>query len=149
MTDRVLELLRTRPDLAGLAAFLCDFDVRRARHGEQVHLASGASLEPIAGDDMGGTYFLSRGTAVLHASDDGHASLVADSVGEALEIAVRLPWWCETMTDERDEEDLRAAMRAADDEARKDFAPDLDAQRAELIHGPGLPDRPLVELLAL
>lgn len=48
-----------------------------------------------------------------------------------------------------DEEGLRAAIRAADDRARENFAPDLDAQRAALIHGLGLPDRPLVELLAL
>ena len=149
MTDRVLELLRTRPDLAELAAFPFDFDVGRARHCPQVHLASGAPLEPIAGDDTGGTYFLSGGMAVLHASDDGYASLLADSVSEALEIVVRLPWWCEDITAEMDEEGLRAAIRAADDQAREDFAPELDAQRAALIHGLGLPDRPLAELFAL
>ncbi|MFI0822733.1 hypothetical protein ACH4TX_45060 [Streptomyces sp. NPDC021098] len=149
MTDRVLELLRTRPDLAELAAFPFNFDVSRVRHCERVHLASGASLEPIAGDDTGGTYFLSGGTAVLHASDDGYASLVADSVTEALQILVRLPRWCETMTTEMDEEALRAAIHAADDQAREEFAPDVHAQRAALIHGLGLPDRPLVELLAL
>ncbi|MFD7506506.1 hypothetical protein [Streptomyces sp. NPDC059850] len=149
MTDRVLELLRTRPDLAELAAFPFNFDVCRAEHLEQVHLASGASLEPIAGDDMGGTYFLSGGTAVLHASDDGYASLVADNVSEALEITIRLPWWCETITADMDEESLRAAIRAADGQAREDFAADLDARRAALIHGLGLPDRPLVELFAM
>lgn len=149
MTDRVLALLRTRPDLAELAAFPFNFDVRRARHCERVHLASGSPLEPIAGDDTGGTYFLSGGTAVLHASDDGYASLVADSVSEALEIIVRLPWWCESITAETDEEGLRAAVRAADAQVREDFAPGLDAQRAALIHGLGLPDRPLVELLAM
>ncbi|WP_405594700.1 hypothetical protein OG741_02675 [Streptomyces sp. NBC_01410] len=149
MTDRVLELLRTRSDLAELAAFPFDFDVDRAYHVEAVHLASGVSLEPIAGDDTGGTYFLCGGTAVLHASSEGDASLLADSVGEALEILVRLPGWCDHISAELDEEELLAEIRAADDEAREEFAPELDVQRAALISGLGLPDRPLVELFAM
>ncbi|MER5501175.1 hypothetical protein ACFYXP_36695 [Streptomyces sp. NPDC002466] len=149
MTDPVLELLRSRPDLAELAAFPFNFDVDRAYHVEEVHLASGASLEPIAGDDTGGTYFLSGGTAVLHASSDGCASLFADSVGDALQMLVRLPWWCEELSDGMDEEALLAAVRRADEEAREEFAPELDEQRAALIGGLGLPDRPLTELFAL
>ncbi|MCX4673341.1 hypothetical protein OG453_43050 [Streptomyces sp. NBC_01381] len=149
MTDRVLELLRGRPDLAELAAFPFNFDVSRAYHVEDVHLASGASLEAIAGDDTGGTYFLCADQAVLHASSEGDAVLIADSVGEALEMLVRLPEWCEGLTAELDEEGLRAQVRAGDDEAREEFAPELDAQRAALVSGLGLPDRPLVELFAL
>ncbi|MFD9033255.1 hypothetical protein ACFVZW_19195 [Streptomyces sp. NPDC059567] len=149
MTDRVLDLLRSRPDLADLAAFPFNFDVGRAYHVEPVHLASGASLEPIAGDDTGGTYFLSGGTAVLYASSEGSAVLLADSVGEALEMRIRLPWWCENISGELGEEELRAELRAADEEAREEFAPELDAQRAALIGGLGLPERPLAELVAL
>ncbi|WP_406306975.1 hypothetical protein OHA61_38115 [Streptomyces sp. NBC_00885] len=149
MTDRVLELLRTRPDLAELAAFPFDFDVGRAYHVEAVHLASGAELEPIAGDDTGGTYFLCGGTAVLYASSEGDASLLADSVGEALEILVRLPAGCDHISAELDEEELLAEIRAADDEAREEFAPELDVFRAALISGLGLPDRPLVELVSM
>lgn len=149
MTDPVLHLLRTRPELAQTAAFPFDFDVSRAYHVEDVHLASGASLEPIAGDDTGGTYFLSGGTAVLYASSEGDAVLIADSVTEALEMLVRLPGWCEGLTADLDEEALRAVVRACDDEAREEFAPDLDADRAALVAGLGLPDRPLTELLAM
>ncbi|MFF8288946.1 hypothetical protein ACF068_06870 [Streptomyces sp. NPDC016309] len=149
MTDRALELLRSRPDLAEQAAFPFDFDIDRAYHVEEVRLASGASLEAIAGDATGGTYFLCGGTAVLHASSDGYASLLADSVTEALEILVRLPWWCEDVTAGLDEEGLRAAVRRGDAEAREEFAPDLDAQREALVRGLGLPDRPLAELHAL
>ncbi|MFE2941080.1 hypothetical protein ACFXKG_18745 [Streptomyces sp. NPDC059255] len=149
MTDRVLDLLRTRPDLAALAAFPFGFDVDGAYHVEAVHLASGAPLEPVAGDDTGGTYFLCGGTAVLYASSEGDAVLLADSVGEALEILVRLPEWCEDLSPEMDEAELVAAVRAADDKAREEFVPDLDARRAALISGLGLPDRPLTELLAL
>ncbi|WP_405817766.1 hypothetical protein OG705_01440 [Streptomyces sp. NBC_00838] len=149
MTDRVLRLLRTRPELAALAAFPFDFDLDRAHHVEDVHLASGASLEPIAGDDTGGTYFLCGGTAVLHASSEGDAVLIADSVSEALEMLIRLPWYCENISGDLDEEQLRAAVEAGDAEAREEFAPELDAHRAALLAGLGLPDRPLTELAAL
>ncbi|MGI5350623.1 hypothetical protein ACQEU8_20960 [Streptomyces sp. CA-250714] len=150
MSDPVLEILRTRPELAEPAAFPFGFDVRRAYHVEEVHLASGAPLEPIAGDDTGGTYFLCGGTAVLYASSEGDAALLADSVGEALEILVRLPWWCkDVVSTEMDEAELLAALRAADDRAREEVAPQLDAQRATLLSGLGLPDRPLVELVAM
>ncbi|MET7359892.1 hypothetical protein ABZS76_15745 [Streptomyces sp. NPDC005562] len=149
MTESALEILRTRPDLAELAAFPFNFDLDRAYHVEEVHLASGASLEAIAGDDTGGTYFLCGGREVLHASSDGYASLVAGSVEEALEILIRLPWWCEDVSADMTEEELHAAVREGDEEARSEFAPDLDAQRATLLHGLGLPDRPLTELVAL
>ncbi|GHE47708.1 hypothetical protein [Streptomyces capitiformicae] len=125
MTDRVLELLRAHPDLAALAAFPFGFDVSRAYHVEEVRLASGAALEPIAGDDTGGTYFLCGGTAVLHASSAGDAVLIADSVGEALQILVRLPERCGHGPAE------------------------LDARRAALLSALGLPDRPLAELVAM
>lgn len=149
MTDRILELLHARPDLAELAAFPFNFDVSRAYHVEAVHLASLASLEPIAGDDTGGTFFLCGGTAVLHASSEGDAVLLADSVGEAIEMLVRLPWWCEDISVELDEAGVLAVVRAADDEAREEFAPELDEQRAALLSGLGLSDRPLTELVAL
>ncbi|MEU1470030.1 hypothetical protein ABZ434_17575 [Streptomyces sp. NPDC005761] len=149
MTDPFLELLRTRPELAEAAAFPFGFDVGRAYHVEDVHLASGASLEPIAGDDTGGTFFLSGGKAVLYASSEGDAVLIADSVGEALEMQIRLPEWCENLSEELDEEAMRAAVQVSDAEAREEYAPELDEQRAALITGLGLPDRPLVELFAM
>ncbi|MET9557144.1 hypothetical protein [Streptomyces sp. NPDC006645] len=149
MTDRVLSLLRARPELAAVAAFPFNFDIDRARHVEDVHLASGAPLEPIAGDDTGGTYFLCAGTAVLYASSEGDAVLIADSVSEALETLVRLPWYCETISGDLDEDRLRAEVDAADEEAREEFAPELDAQRAALLTGLGLPERPLTELVAM
>ncbi|MFE1234336.1 hypothetical protein [Streptomyces sp. NPDC058745] len=148
MTDPVLELLRRHPDLAALAAFPFQFDLERARHVEDVHLASGAPLEPIAGDDTGGTYFLCEGGAVLHASSEGDAALLADSVGEALEILIRLPWWCEEVSADLGEDELAAVLRAGDTEAKEEFAPELDEQRARLLAGLGLPDRPLTELVA-
>ncbi|MGW4227825.1 hypothetical protein ACWEF9_00820 [Streptomyces sp. NPDC004980] len=84
MTERVPEVLRSRPDLAELAAFSFDFEVCRAYHVEGVDLASGATPEPIAGDDTGGTFFLcGEGKAALHVSSEGDAALLADGAGEA------------------------------------------------------------------
>lgn len=48
-TERALELLRQRSDLADLVAFPFDFDLERAEHGEAVRLASGAVLQAVAG----------------------------------------------------------------------------------------------------
>ncbi|MDQ1007624.1 hypothetical protein QFZ82_002109 [Streptomyces sp. V4I23] len=149
MTDPVLRLLRERPDLAELAAFPFGFDIGRAYHVEDVHLASGASLEPVAGDDTGGTYFVCADGAVLYASSEGEAVLVGGSVTEALEILVGLPSYCEGIEPGLDEEQLLAALREADAGAREQFAPELDAQRAALVSGLGLPVRPPLELLGL
>lgn len=149
MKDPALELLRTRPDLAELAAFPFDFDIARAYHVEDVRLASGAPLEPVAGDDTGGTYFVCGDGAVLYASSEGEAVLIADSVTEALETIIRLPRWCEGIRPGLDEEQLLAAVREGDEEAREQFAPELDVQRAALLSGLGLPERPLVELAAM
>lgn len=45
MTERALESLRRRPRLAELAAYAFNFDLQRAKHGEEVRLASGTVLE--------------------------------------------------------------------------------------------------------
>ncbi|WP_367320175.1 hypothetical protein [Streptomyces sp. HUAS ZL42] len=63
MTDHALRLLRQNPHLAELAAFPFDFDLRRAEHGEEVRLASGGPLEPVAGDGTGGSALLPHGQA--------------------------------------------------------------------------------------
>ena len=67
MTERALRLLRQDPRLAELAAFPFAFDLSRADHVEEVRLASGGPLEPVAGDDSGGTYFVCGDGSVLYA----------------------------------------------------------------------------------
>ncbi|NWF29299.1 hypothetical protein HW130_24095 [Streptomyces sp. PKU-EA00015] len=114
-----------------------------------MHLASGASLEPVAGDDTGGTYFVCADGAVLYASSEGDAVLVGGSVTEALEILIGLPSYCEGIAPGLDEAALLAEVGAADEEARESFAPELDTQRAALLNGLGLPARSLVELNAM
>lgn len=90
---RAFGLLAAQPALAGLAARSFGFDLRRAGHGGAVRLASGAPLEPIAGDDTGGTYFVCGGGAVLYADREGRAGVIGDSPDEALELLVGLPCW--------------------------------------------------------
>ncbi|MBT2364134.1 hypothetical protein J7E88_02010 [Streptomyces sp. ISL-10] len=116
-----------------------------------MHLASGASLEPVAGDDTGGTYFVCEDGTVLYASSEGDAGVVGDSVSEALEVIIRLPFpgHCQGLLPDLDEAALLAEVSAADEEARESFAPELDAQRAALLSGLGLPSRSLVELNAM
>ncbi|WP_406863720.1 hypothetical protein ABZO31_26125 [Streptomyces sp. HUAS MG47] len=138
MTDVLLSTLRARPRLAELAAYPFNFDVARADHGEEVVLASGAPLEPIAGDDTGGTYFLCDGGAVLYASSEGEAGLIGDSVTEALELLIGLPGWWDVLVPDAD----------AGEAAVIPYGPDPEAARAELRTGLGLPERTPEELLA-
>ncbi|MDH6710168.1 hypothetical protein P3T27_006917 [Kitasatospora sp. MAA19] len=139
-SDRAVRLLRTRSDLARLATFPFDFDVDRAEHGEAVHLASGAPLEAVAGDDTGGTYFVCTDESVLYASSEGEAGLVADSVDEALEVLIGLPGWRDyTILDPHaDDAMLTAAVARAEDDLRASYAPALDADRNTLLAGLGL-----------
>ncbi|HEY9373526.1 hypothetical protein [Streptomyces sp.] len=147
MTDFLLSVLRERPRLAELAAGPFEFDLDRAEHGEEVVLASGGPLEPIAGDGAGGTYFLCDGRAVLYASSEGQAGLLGDSVGEALEVLLGLPGWHDAVGYGGTGEALVAAG-AVEADMRDSYVPELDAIRAELLAGLGLPERSPSELLA-
>lgn len=60
---------------------------------------------------------------MLYASSEGDAVLIAGSVTEALEMIVRIPRYCENISADLDEDQLRAEVDAADEEAREEFAP--------------------------
>ncbi|MEV6109592.1 hypothetical protein AB0M28_33530 [Streptomyces sp. NPDC051940] len=144
-----LDILRGDPELAGLAAFPFDFDLRRAEHGEAVRLASGAPLQPVAGDDTGGTFFVCDGGPVLYASSEGQAALIGMSVDEALEIVIGLPAWRDLVdvTPDLPEAEIIAAVTEAEDEHRA-YVPGLDAHRTALLAALGLAERSPVELIA-
>ncbi|MEV6951121.1 hypothetical protein [Streptomyces sp. NPDC051183] len=148
--DRALHLLRTRPDLAALAAYPFGFDIGRADHVEEVELASGAALTPIAGTDTGGTYFLCAGGEVLFAGSEGEYALFGDSLDEALENIVGLPsgLWCEEVDPALDGPGLAALVAAADEEEQEYYEGSLAADRAVLLAGLGLRQRPVAELAA-
>ncbi|MFD8419958.1 hypothetical protein [Streptomyces sp. NPDC059466] len=149
MTDRALRLLRENPHLAELAAFPFSFDLGRAVHGEEVRLASGGPLEPIAGDDTGGTYFVCGDGSVLYASSEGSAGVIGDSVDEALEVLVGLPGWHDhlRLAPSDGEEEILAAVARTEEEIRESYG--IDAERSELRAGLGLPERSPVELVGL
>ncbi|MFE7241491.1 hypothetical protein [Streptomyces sp. NPDC057580] len=153
MTDRALQLLRSNRELAELAAFPFDFDLGRADHVEHVVLASGAALTPIAGNDTGGTYFVcgdpDADGPVLYASSDGMAGLIGDSVDEALDMLTGLPGWRDyvSLTPGDGEERLLAAVAETEEDIRDTFAPEIDAQRAELRSALDLPERSAAELI--
>ncbi|MGR4880565.1 hypothetical protein ACIPUC_14185 [Streptomyces sp. LARHCF249] len=108
--------------------------------GEEVHLASGAPLRAVAGDDTGGTYFICADGAVLYASSEGEAGLIGASMDEALEILFGLPGWRDyTELDlAADDEALEAVFNQPEDEVRDSDGPELDADRSTLLSGLGL-----------
>ncbi|MEU5437954.1 hypothetical protein AB0G73_31905 [Streptomyces sp. NPDC020719] len=95
--EDLLARFRHTPGLSESMYTLCGFDVSCRDHGETLTAASGVPVEGFAGDDVGGTYFLygdpTGPRAVVYASPDGEAGLIADSLGEALQIVVGLPGW--------------------------------------------------------
>ncbi|MFE0101949.1 hypothetical protein [Streptomyces sp. NPDC059009] len=152
MNDHALRRLRQDRHLAELAAFPFNFDLDRADHVEPVRLASGGPLEPIAGDDTGGTYFVCADGAVLYADSEGSAGVVGLSVDEAIELTIGTLGWEDwagfppgASADE--EADLLAGIAETDADIREMYAPELDAQRAELRAALGFPDRPVTELV--
>ncbi|MFC3574660.1 hypothetical protein ACFOZ0_15530 [Streptomyces yaanensis] len=149
MSDRALRLLRRDSRLAELAAFPFNFDLDRADHGEEVRLASGGPLEPIAGDDTGGTYFVCADGSVLYADSEGAAGIIGDSVDAALEVLIGLPGWHDLLglSPADGEERILAAVAETEEEMREYFG--IDAERAELRAALGLSGRTPVELVGM
>lgn len=147
--DRALELLRQHSELAELAAFPFDFDLDRAEHCEAVRLASGSALQAVAGDDTGGTFFLCSNGEVLHATSEGEAGLVGDSVDEALEVLIGLPGWRDYIDIDlqADPAEMTAAIARTEDDIRSSYAPQLDVDRSRLLAGLGLRQLPQAELI--
>ncbi|MEV8099677.1 hypothetical protein [Kitasatospora sp. NPDC085879] len=135
--EEILDSIRRDRDLAAALWRVCEFDLSRNDPGEPVRLSSGASLEGVAGDYTGGTFFLcgdsSRDRSVLYASSEGQAGLIGRSLAEALEIIVGLPsWWdCLKFSGTGDLTVMRTtADHLRDDELRNE--PGMDADRATI-----------------
>lgn len=84
-------------ETARFLAWRGDFELERAEHVEEVHLASGAALEGFAGDGTGGTFFFcgegGEDRPVLYANSEGGAALVAIGVRSLLQLLLVAPWW--------------------------------------------------------
>ncbi|MEW1778493.1 hypothetical protein [Streptomyces sp. NPDC086777] len=151
MTDHCLRLLRQHRRLAELAAFPFDFDLDRAVHGhaEPVRLASGGSLEAVAGSDTGGTYFVCADGSLLYADSEGSAGIIGSSVDEALEIVIGLPGWRDLLdlSPADGETAILARVTEIEEEIREYHG--IDEERAELRAALGLPGRSPVALLGM
>ncbi|WP_240503098.1 hypothetical protein [Streptomyces prasinopilosus] len=149
MTDHALRLLRQDRRLAELAASPFDFDLDRAVHGdvEEVRLASGGPLEPVAGDDIGGPYFVCVDCSVLYADSEGAAGIIDSSVDEALDLVIGQPGWrgCTRLAPDDGEEEILACVAETEDEIREYHG--IDEERAELRAALGFPERSPVELV--
>ncbi|MDX3530259.1 hypothetical protein P1P75_28565 [Streptomyces sp. ID05-39B] len=99
--------LRAHDEAARFLAGPGDFELDRADHGEEVHLASGSRLEGFAGDGAGGTFFFcgdgGEERPVLYADSEGRAALVAVGLPELLRLLLAVPWWrdCTAFTAEQ------------------------------------------------
>jgi len=141
----LLKLLRI-PEAEEFLAWPGDFEPARAGHGEQIRLPSGARLEAIAGDGAGGTYYLvgdadPGNRPVLYASSEAEGGLIADSLAEALELLIGLPYWQDCLPERG------LPLEGLEAQYRMTF-PDLDVRRDRVAGLLGLSRPPAAELLA-
>ncbi|MYS18746.1 hypothetical protein GA0115240_10091 [Streptomyces sp. DvalAA-14] len=97
-TESLLGRLLGIPEAEEFLAWPGDFEPSRAGHGAEIRLPSGAPLQAIAGDGGGGTYYqvgagTGAGRPVLYAGFEGEGGLIAESLPEALELLIGLPYW--------------------------------------------------------
>ncbi|MEU6236186.1 hypothetical protein [Kitasatospora sp. NPDC047058] len=133
MSSPLLARIRATPAVADFLLWPGDFDLDHRGHCEEVVLASGEPLQPIAGDGGGGTYFLcgegGDERPVLYADSEGGAAVVAVGLPELVRLLLTVPWWrdCPGCTAE---ESAEAAEEYREDEPT--LADDRDAAAAAL-----------------
>lgn len=145
-TDPLLRKLLHIPEAEEFLAWPGDFEPARAGHGEEIHLPSGAPLQPIAGDGGGGTYYQvgpahAQHRPVLYASSEGEGGLVAESLAEALELLIGLPYWQDCLPGRG------LPLDSLEAEYRTTFS-DLDRRRDRVAALLGLRRPPAGELIA-
>ncbi|MEV4517926.1 hypothetical protein AB0K00_54335 [Dactylosporangium sp. NPDC049525] len=129
MTDLLARISAT-PRLAEQLAVHFDFDLTRLDPVEDVHLAGGVKLTPIAGDAAGGSFLLTPTGAVVYAGSEGEGGLIAHDLRDALALVVGLPSLHDALSRPFDD-DLAAWLAECDAEIREDF-PELDETRAQV-----------------
>ncbi|MFE1949311.1 hypothetical protein ACFW9D_02450 [Streptomyces sp. NPDC059524] len=102
--ESLIAAVREQEEAARFLAWPGDFDLDLGEHGEEVHLASGLTLEGFAGDGAGGTFFFcgegGEERPVLYADSEGGAALVAVGLPELVRLLLVVPWWrdCQAFT---------------------------------------------------
>ncbi|HEY5837084.1 hypothetical protein [Streptomyces sp.] len=144
-TDPLLRQLLRIPEAEEFLAWPGDFEPSRSGHGEEIHLPSGVPLKAVAGDGAGGTYYQvgavgEANRPVLYVSAEGEAGLIADSLAEALELLIGLPYWQDCLPGRGFLPDgLEAQYRTT--------FPDLDERRDRVAALLGLGRPPAAELM--
>ncbi|MFJ6772454.1 hypothetical protein ACIQOV_16035 [Kitasatospora sp. NPDC091257] len=151
----LLDAIRADAAAADFLAWPGDFSLDVHEHVEEVVLASGTALEPVAKDGAGGTFFLcgegGEERPVLYADSEGGATLLAVGVPELVRLLLAVPWWrdCPRLTVEEstgaaeeyleDEPDLLAGRDAAAAALGLDVPSPAEAlaRLRELALGPG------------
>ncbi|MFJ6940608.1 hypothetical protein [Streptomyces sp. NPDC101132] len=149
--DPLLDLIESMPTVRRLLRSSFEFDVERKAYGEGLRLASGAALEPIAGDFTGGAYFLcpeeDGSRAVVFASSDGEAGLIADDLAGALEVIVGLGWRdCLAFSGGGDVKVMQATARHAERSLARDN-PQIGEERARVAEALALRVVPVADLV--
>ncbi|RDG36485.1 hypothetical protein [Streptomyces corynorhini] len=95
------------PEVASYLACDGEFDIVRTDPIEAITLPNSLPVEPIAGCNAGGTHYLCGPAVpggfrpVLYTDSEGGASLIAESLAEALTLAIVLPSWHDALADIR------------------------------------------------
>lgn len=141
----LIAIIANDAETARFLAWPGDFELDRADHVEEVHLASGAALEGFAGDGAGGTFFFcgdgGEERPVLYADSEGGAALVAIGLRSLLQLLLVAPWW----------RDFREFTEQENTELTAEYLndmPDLPARRQRAADALGLELPPAAEVLA-
>lgn len=97
--DALLRRIAAHPEAVSYLSCDGEFDLARTDPIESIALPNGLPVTPVAGCNAGGTHYLcgpaSPGAPrpVLYTDSEGRASLIAESLAEALALALVLPSW--------------------------------------------------------
>jgi hypothetical protein len=150
-SDHLLDLMQNTPDIHKLLQSSFGFDIGRKRCGDGLRLASGAPLEPIAGEFAGGAYLLCAEEdgrrPVVFASSEGEGGLIADDLTDALEIIVGLAWQdCLRFSGGGDVDVMQVCARHLERFLARDN-PDLAKERAQVAAALSLRVVPVADLV--
>lgn len=142
--DLLLRRAAEHPEVASYLAGDGEFDLDRRDPIETIALPNGRPVRPVAGCGAGGTHYLCGPDTpggprpVLYTDSEGQASLLAESLAEALTLVIVLPSW----------HDALAGFRPP--ELSADYLednPDHPAVRDRLLAALGLPPATEAEVL--
>lgn len=95
----LLRRIAADPEVEAYLACDGEFDLTRNDPTESIDLLAGVPVELVAGCNAGGTHYLcgpagsDRVRPALYTDSEGQASLIAESLAEALTLAIVLPSW--------------------------------------------------------